>query len=167
MNLDRRTIISDPTCERCCEMLEHILHALWFCLGLDFLWSDMQFWAFRMTTQFLDFKELLSWILKEHQHPKLFAFMVWSRNQRNQTWVSQPSYSLHQLAQVSKEHLDEFLSIHSRPLPCPPQPRVYWKPPPNDLVKINFNDAIFSEVNRLGIGVVVHDKNGLVLASLS
>ena len=87
MNLDRRIVIFDPTCERCCEMPKQILHALWFCSGLDVLWSDMQFWAFRMTTQLLDFKELLSWILKEHQHPKLFAFMVWSRNQRNQTRV--------------------------------------------------------------------------------
>lgn len=81
--------------------------------------------------------------------------------------VSQPSCSLHQLAQVSKEHLDEFLSIHSWPPPRPPQPWVYWKPPSNDLVKINFNGAIFSEVKRSSIGVVVRDKNGLVLASLS
>lgn len=48
-----------------------------------------------MTTQFLDFKELLSWILKEHQHPELFAFMVWSIwNQRKQTRVYQPSCNL-------------------------------------------------------------------------
>ena len=66
MNLDHRIVISDPTCERCCEMPEQILHAPWFCLGLDVLGSDIQFWAFHMTTQLLDFKELLSWILKEH-----------------------------------------------------------------------------------------------------
>lgn len=124
----------------------------------------MQLWAFRMTTQFLDFKELMSWILKEHQHPELFAFMVWSI--WNQTRVSQPSYNLHQLSQVSKARLDEFLSTHPRPPRSLLQPRAYWKPPSNDWVKINFDGAVFSEVDRSGIGVVVRDKNGLVLAPL-
>ena len=33
-------------------------------------------------------------------------------------------------------------------------------------MKINFDEAIFSEVSKSSIGVVVRDRNGLVLASL-
>ena len=47
-----------------------------------------------------------------------------------------------------------------------PLPRVHWQPPPADLMKINFDEAIFSEVSKSSIGVVVRDRNGLVLASL-
>ena len=68
---------------------------------------------------------------------------------------------------MSQACLDEFLSTHPQLPPHPPQPCVYWKPPPNDLAKINFDGATFSKINRFGIGVIVHDKNDLVLASLS
>ena len=34
-----------------------------------------------------------------------------------------------------------------------------------NLVKISFNGAVFSKQNKLGIGVVVWDENGLVLGS--
>ena len=38
-------------------------------------------------------------------------------------------------------------------------------PPPANLVKINFNGAIFSKENYSGVGVVIKDENGLVLGS--
>jgi len=34
-----------------------------------------------------------------------------------------------------------------------------------NLVKINFDGALFSKENKLGIGVVIRDENGLVLGS--
>lgn len=42
-----------------------------------------------------------------------------------------------------------------------------WMPPPANLVKINFDNAVFSKENISGIGVVVRDENGLVLGSCS
>ena len=39
-----------------------------------------------------------------------------------------------------------------------------WLPPPVDVVKLNFNGAICSKNKRAGIGMVVRDTNGLVLA---
>ena len=49
----------------------------------------------------------------------------------------------------------------------PSQPRTYWRPPTDDFVKVNFDGAIFSNVNKLGIGVVIRNSNGLVFTSLS
>ena len=44
---------------------------------------------------------------------------------------------------------------------------VRWQPPPANLIKINFDGAMFKDDERAGIGVVVRDSQGLVLASLS
>lgn len=38
-------------------------------------------------------------------------------------------------------------------------------PPPVNMAKINFDGAVFSKENKLGIGVVIRNENGLVLAS--
>ncbi|XP_075662967.1 uncharacterized protein LOC142632455 [Castanea sativa] len=40
-----------------------------------------------------------------------------------------------------------------------------WLPPPMDVVKINFDGATSPKKKKAGIGVVVRDVNGLVLAS--
>jgi len=46
-------------------------------------------------------------------------------------------------------------------------PRTRWQPPPADLMKINFNGAVFSSVNASGIGVVIRNNLGQVIASCS
>ena len=38
-------------------------------------------------------------------------------------------------------------------------------PPPADIAKINFDDAVFTNDNYFGIGVVIRNGSGLVLAS--
>ena len=45
--------------------------------------------------------------------------------------------------------------------------RTRWQPPPTNLMKINFDGAIFSSVNAAGIGVVIRNNLGQVIASCS
>ena len=45
--------------------------------------------------------------------------------------------------------------------------RVCWSPPISPMVKVNFDGAVFKDLGEVGIGVVVHDSQGLVLASMS
>ena len=44
---------------------------------------------------------------------------------------------------------------------------VKWEPPPPPLLKINFDGAVFKEKGEAGIGVVVWDSHGMVIASLA
>ena len=71
------------------------------------------------------------------------------------------------MAWVSKEWLGEFHAVQPIPKTRVSQPCVQWKPPPENLAKINFDGAIFSEANKSWIGVVVRNSQGLVLASYS
>ena len=44
---------------------------------------------------------------------------------------------------------------------------VTWIPPPTNSLKINFDGALFRDINKAGLGVVIRNENGQVLASLS
>ena len=49
----------------------------------------------------------------------------------------------------------------------PKPPPIRWKPPLTNYYKANFDGAIFKESNLGGIGVVIRDNAGLVIATLS
>ena len=42
-----------------------------------------------------------------------------------------------------------------------------WTAPPDGLYKINFDATLFTTLDRVGIGVIIRDYKGLVMASLS
>lgn len=92
--LMRRTIISDPICERCKVVVEDLVYALWSCSELDVVWVDQEVWNFRNCIEFMDFKELLSWIIVEGKLLELFAFTAWTIwNQRESSQVAATSQS--------------------------------------------------------------------------
>ena len=97
--LFRCKISPDPLCVRCQASVETPLHALWSCTELDSVWSDTVLWSNRGSMQFMDFKELLSWQIKNKNQLELFAVIaltIW--NQRNRVRLNQPADVLHQLA---------------------------------------------------------------------
>ena len=95
------------------------------------------------------------------------AWLIWT--QRNQVRLNKPSCNPHLISSLAKEWLQEFLALNPHPpshqtaLPL----RQKWKPPQHGLVKINCDRARFTTENRAGIGVVIHDNEGMVLGSLS
>ena len=87
--------------------------------------------------------------------------------QRNQVRNHQPCCTSDQIVPQAKVRLNEFLVVLP-PVPAiEPKPQAVWKPPDGRLVKINFDGAIFKTENRSGIGVVIRDHTGVILASLA
>ena len=141
-SLFHRTISVDPFCVKCHASPENSLHALWSCPELDLVWTDLELWSFRGLVQFLDFKELLSWQIKNKHQLKLFAVTIWTIwNQQNRVRLNQPADALHQIAHLSKAWLADY---HARQVIPGTQvqqtrhSRNHWKPPPSELFKINF-----------------------------
>jgi len=62
-NLVRRTIFDSPTYDRCKQASKSALHAMWSCRELDVVWENDMQWQFRRNHTFMDFKELLSWLI--------------------------------------------------------------------------------------------------------
>ncbi|KAK7859521.1 hypothetical protein CFP56_005977 [Quercus suber] len=44
---------------------------------------------------------------------------------------------------------------------------IKWKPPGAGLFKINFDGVVFEELALAGLGVVIRDSSGLIIAALS
>ena len=170
-NLVRRTIIENPICDRCKQVPKSSLHALWSCGELDVVWEDDSQWQCRRNHTFVDFKELLSWLITNQQDLELFstsAWLIWT--QRNQIHLNKPSINSHLLAAMTKELVIEF----AQTVPLPPYPRLatnstqtWWRPPTQGMVKINYDGATFKDQKKSGVGVVIRDDNSMVLASMS
>ncbi|KAF3974332.1 hypothetical protein CMV_002320 [Castanea mollissima] len=71
------------------------------------------------------------------------------------------------LCQVALEKLNEFRSVLPKPTPTPPQSKVVWKPPPSGIFKPNFDGAIFKSKSKSGVGVIIRDCRGHIIASLA
>ena len=98
----------------------------------------------------------------------MFAMLVWNIwFQRNQARTAPPGWPLEQMAQQAYQSLQEYRSAQPRKPTAATSGLVRWQPPPANLIKINFDGAVFKYDERAGIGVVVRDSLGLVLASLS
>ncbi|XP_030924605.1 uncharacterized protein LOC115951568 [Quercus lobata] len=166
LNLTRKTIIDNSTCDRCCSHIEDALHALWGCSGLDDVW-DGERWCFRTREWFADFKELCRWIMEHGNSPELFAVQVWHIwHQRNQLRLQQPCCLTKDLKHDAQARWDEIRAINPLPNQVRPGPKPKWIAPPPNTYKINYDGAVLDEENKAGVGVVIRDCNGEVIASL-
>jgi len=57
--------------------------------------------------------------------------------------------------------------VTSVPTPNVQRCRVRWSKPIPPLFQINFNGAVFNDLGTAGVGAVVQDSQGMVLASMS
>ena len=77
---------------------------------------------------------------------------------------------LHQVAERAKEVLAQYrenLQMPNVQVITNGSGGMRWRCLPAGLVKINFDGAVFGASNMFGIGVVIRDSNGAVLASCS
>ena len=65
-----------------------------------------------------------------------------------------------------KDH-EENRAINPLPNKVRPEPKPKWIAPPPNTYKINYDGAISDEENKAGVGVVIRDCNGEVIASLN
>ena len=70
--------------------------------------------------------------------------------------------------QRARELLQEFWDIQDRPLQSRvSRTRLPWTPPSAGFYKLNFDGAVFENSGRAGLGVVVRDVEGMIIAALS
>jgi len=95
-NLVRWTIINNLTYDHCKQALELALHAMWSCWELDVIWKDDMQWQCKRNHTFVDFKELLSWLITNQRELEFFftsAWLIWT--QRNLLRLNKTSISSH------------------------------------------------------------------------
>ncbi|XP_075645493.1 uncharacterized protein LOC142616549 [Castanea sativa] len=167
-NLVRRTIIQNPSCDRCSLQAEDTLHALWSCTSLNEVWEGDR-WNFRARIHFADFKELCSWILENGKQLDLFAIQVWSIwNQRNKLRLNHSCHLTKELRKMAEESWNEIRrsNLRQNRFSSSSMHQNLWTAPAPDSYKINYDGALSIADNKFGIGIVVRSCHREVIASL-
>ena len=169
-NLVARKVLSEEVCDHCHVATEDVHHALWECHELSALWESNALWLFRRTKKFLNFFELVSHVLEEKINSKLFATLVWMIwSYCNTLRTSTKPFPLSQVALSASQTLQTFaqaLLVPRMQSGALPKQHIRWNPPPSTSLKINFDGAVFRETDEAGLGVVVCDHQGKVMASM-
>ena len=169
--LMRRKVVVSPWCESCGSGIEDFLHALWNCPALTTLWSSQYDLAHLRKAAHNSFAELVCQVGKLNHDLILETFamtcwLIW--NKRNRTRLHLPSDDYSQIGPRAQVLIQEVLSLNAtQHIVKPPQPRVSWRPPTLHQFKVNFDGAIFKDAKKGGISVVVRDRAGMVIATLS
>ena len=71
------------------------------------------------------------------------------------------------LARWTKEHLENFVLANHSTRPFKEFVEATWQPPKPSWYKANMEGAVFSHQKETGIGVVIRDHHGAVVAALS
>lgn len=95
----------------------------------------------------------------------MVCWTIWNR--RIKAWAEEAVYPLDRLYEVAKQYLAKFRKAQPPPKQKIRAQRPRWKAPNQGNIKTNFDEVMFEDINSAGIGVVVLDDKGEVLAALA
>ncbi|KAL0005237.1 hypothetical protein SO802_012798 [Lithocarpus litseifolius] len=93
------------------------------------------------------------------------AWYIWCR--RNKMRVSEPVVPMSSVAGEAYQYLATYQSGQPRPVRLAKRKNIKWKPPSTGMYKTNFDNAVFEESGEAGIGVIIRNSRGKVMASLA
>ncbi|XP_050259682.1 uncharacterized protein LOC126704699 [Quercus robur] len=92
--------------------------------------------------------------------------LIWNR--RNRLRLGESVLDLRLLYYMARDALQKFHQAHiSAPSPTLTRSLTKWEPPPLDWVKINFDGATFQAKDVAGLGAIIRNDHGLVMAALT
>jgi len=167
-NLLKRKILHESGCSRCSGDSESVVHTLWSCSCIKEVWDPDFEWVDRSSTASNSFSDVLQKIHVKPALLPLFAVTAWSIwYQINKSRLQENLLPLRNIVGFAKNYLCEFKGLdshHSHKRRATP-PR--WLPPSAGSMKTNYDGAMFRESDFAGIGVVIRNCEGQVLAALS
>lgn len=170
-NVVRRQILTEDVCEQWHQHAEDVLHALWSCPSVLGTWDSEPSWRFRGSHRFSSFVEVVQEIL-DSGSPLTNLLCWWGLFGfgHNQLRTSSGSFLINQVQSRAMSALHEF--VWARPTPitattkCPPA-SVRWSPPPEHLVKVNYDRATFQDLKKASFRAVIRNHLDLILASMT
>ena len=93
------------------------------------------------------------------------AWFIW--NHRNRLRLNEKGLATERILNAAKEYLSDFQVKLPQTVTNLSKARIRWRPPLGELFKTNYDGAVFSESGEAGIGVVVQDAKGMVIAALA
>ena len=167
-NLLKRKILQESGCPRCSGDSESVVHTLWSCSCIKVVWDSDFKWVDRSSAASDSFSDVLPKICSKPTLLPLFAATAWSIwYQRNKSCLQDNPLPLRNIVGFAKNYLCEFRGLDKHhPHRCRSVLRR-WLPFVAGYVKTNNDGAMFRELDKAGIGVVIHNCEGQVLVALS
>ena len=168
VNLARRRVVLSNSCTSCNRVPETVIQALWGYEKVKGAW-DTNFDELRSATnQNLFIFDLFRLALQNPCGAEGFIMICWFIwNRRNKIRVNEAVATLEKIPELAQKHLADFQQLCVKPESKKLPRKVIWKPPDSALLKTNFDGAVFEDLGAVGIGVVVCNSSGEVLAALS
>ncbi|XP_075673362.1 uncharacterized protein LOC142642791 [Castanea sativa] len=171
VNLHKRQIVQNVSCNLCNDHPEDVLHAVWFCKEISSVWDSLDWFHQLVTAPPVCFRDLLARFLhyREEYRAEIFVIVAWLLwNRRNALHFGRPALPVATICGKAGSYLQGFLQAQSK-VPGQSQTPIaqQWRPPDSHCFKVNFDAAVFRALHRAGIGVIVCDWNGAVLGALS
>ncbi|XP_018805650.1 uncharacterized protein LOC108979433 [Juglans regia] len=171
LNLSKRKITESNLCPVCKREPESVIHALWSCVAVQDVWGICSRKLQKMKVRFHSFKDLLSHLESEVSEGdfEVFAttvYLVWKR--RNELVFEKKFENLSKLIYNSYQKLRDFKDANAS---CPsrhsdrPQ-AAEWTPPQVNGFKANWDATIDRSMCKIGIGVVVRNWEGKLIATM-
>jgi hypothetical protein len=171
--LFKRHISEDPLCPICGLGTETIVHILWSCPSARDVWMECDKRLHKCTSDEMDFIYVLEKLMDRLDGDQMMlvvtvARQIWFR--RNSIVFGGEMVDPGQVVRRAKDQVEAWCSATQRPvissevsaLPV----AITWARPPEGYVKVNWDASVNKHHNKMGVGVVVRDSTGAVLAML-
>ena len=170
-NLLCRNVVKSTHYPNCKSDGEDTIHALWSCKWLMVVWEadeEMMKFTKQKHILFADFWVVLL-LKKDRVDVDLLVVIFWLFwNRRNAEQMGESILNYHQIrARVDLYLLFKSTKVCERRVVAEGISTVRWRPPNPNYYKINFDGAVFSDVEAASLGVVICDSYGRVIGSLA
>ena len=171
-NLFRRKITVDNICEVCGNFEETTGHVLWHCHRAKEVWKETNLDMDKVMDRCPEFLDLLWYVRNVQKWPTedvgLLVVTTWgiwtNRNKVNHRKSRKPASVL---ARWTREYMENYVMANHSTRPYKESVEATWQPPKPPWYKANMDGAVFSQQKEAGIGVVIRDHHGVVVAALS
>ena len=125
-------------------------------------------WSHDNLKRAVTFIDLLGTVFTKNREPAFFAMVLWALwNRRNNLRLGKKVEPLTHLLQQAKQRLGDFQHHNTARVEPVGHPPTSWQPPGPFQYKVNVDEALFEADNTAGLGVVIRNEHGQVMASLS
>ncbi|XP_042952202.1 uncharacterized protein LOC122289284 [Carya illinoinensis] len=172
-NLFKRKILNDPLCPICQTDNEIVMHLLWQCPAANAIWTEMIIPIQKWNVAEDDFLSMWGRMKGKLTEPKLELIaatmrMLWMR--RNELVFDKKFRSPMSAIRATKESLQEYQAANQmlkrgNSLAKAVRQGQHWELPKEKFVKTNWDAAVDLKNKKVGIGIIIRDEKGDVLAA--
>jgi ribonuclease HI len=174
VNLAKRGVIKDTSYPICGLEEEFVAHILWNCPSSKDVWGGGPIRLQKMGGVNGCFASVLDAVLGRCNQEEIELFAVTARRiwlRRNSLIHGEKFAHPTQLARDAQNAFEEFQKVNCMAQHDEPNDKdvmiIQWRPPPRDMIKLNWDAKANAKEGRVGLGLIARDAQGICLVAQS